>query len=498
MIEVGDGEVDPYPALEADISDPDRHAPLGVATRPGLGGTSRLWGGRCVPMDASDFRHQGGAPWPIRYEDLLPWWEAAADFLGAGGVVEAPAPGRFGTLAAHSAARSETWGGELDMSRRWRERIADANGPAILTGARAVGFDIDGFGAVGSLRLNFGSVARSVRAAHFVAAAGGLGTLRLLLGLDRDTPGLIKGAAMLGQGYMGHLTGSIADLIPGDPADIASFGCLPFGAQGDDGAARRRITPLAATLERERLRNIAFWLDNPPPGDPAHGSGAASAKYLLLRQARLGRRLVDEGLRAIALRGSEPALGPHLKNIAREPAATCLGLIAAARARLSDRHRRPERLTPIRGGWRMHYHAEQSADPSNRVSLSDERDAAGLRRLKIEYGFSDADIASVVAAHDVLDRDLKASGAGALRYLQDPGDRVAAVRDAARDGYHQIGGAAMSDDPATGVVDPDCRVHGLVNLWVASSAVFPRSGQANPTLTIVALARRLADRLARL
>ena len=53
----------------------------------------------------------------------------------------------------------------------------------------------------------------------------------------------------------------------------------------------------------------------------------------------------------------------------------------------------------------------------------------------------------------------------------------------------------MSRDPADGVVDPDCRVHGLQNLYVAGSSVFPTSGYSNPTLTIIALALRLADHL---
>jgi choline dehydrogenase-like flavoprotein len=71
------------------------------------------------------------------------------------------------------------------------------------------------------------------------------------------------------------------------------------------------------------------------------------------------------------------------------------------------------------------------------------------------------------------------------------------VREAARDGYHQLGGAAMGLDAGEGVVDAECRTFGLDNLWIASSSVFPSGGQANPTLTIVALACRVADRVAK-
>ena len=62
---------------------------------------------------------------------------------------------------------------------------------------------------------------------------------------------------------------------------------------------------------------------------------------------------------------------------------------------------------------------------------------------------------------------------------------------------HHMGTTRMHDSPKRGVVDADCRVHGLANLYAAGSSVFPTSGSANPTLTIVALALRLADSIRR-
>jgi choline dehydrogenase-like flavoprotein len=62
-------------------------------------------------------------------------------------------------------------------------------------------------------------------------------------------------------------------------------------------------------------------------------------------------------------------------------------------------------------------------------------------------------------------------------------------------GGHHLGTARMGTDPKTSVVDPHCRVHGVPNLFIASAATFPTSSQANPTLTIVALAMRMAKRL---
>ena len=477
--------------VRAEITSPTFHAPVEIASCAALGGTSHWWGGRSVPLDPVDF-WDCPQNWPIGYSDLEPWWQKAAEFLGSALVVS-PAPGAFDRLTRHDATRSESWGPELNMARRWRDRLAAKDGPAILLNSRAVGFE-DGKGHIAGVRVISSGTERIARARHVVLACGGLGVLRLLLNAERRQPGFLAGRNHLGQGYMGHLTGTIADLVPDQPEDVAAFGCLGVGGGV---AARRRITPRAEIQIAEGLANIAFWLDNPPLGDPAHGSGTLSAKYLLLRQAQFGRRLISEGLRALALRGAESPTGPHLRNIAAEPFGTLAGLGRAAVARLTDRYRRPERLLPVGGdGWRLHYHAEQRPDPANRVSLSDTCDPLGQFRLKIDYCFAEADIVSVARAHAILDSDLQAAGAGRLRYLGPPESCLERIRAAASDGYHQIGGTRMSRDASTGVVDADCRVHGLENLWIASSSVFPSAGQANPTLTIVALACRLAHRLA--
>jgi choline dehydrogenase-like flavoprotein len=123
-------------------------------------------------------------------------------------------------------------------------------------------------------------------------------------------------------------------------------------------------------------------------------------------------------------------------------------------------------------------------------------DALGMPRLRIDLRFSDLDADSVVASHQIIDRELRRTGIGRLEYLYPDEERRAQVLAQATDGFHQIGTARMSSDPASGIVDRDCRVHGTPNLFVASSAVFPTSSQANPTLLIAAFSARLAAYLA--
>src|SRR5262249_13949724 len=102
----------------------------------------------------------------------------------------------------------------------------------------------------------------------------------------------------------------------------------------------------------------------------------------------------------------------------------------------------------------------------------------------------------VLRAHELLDDSLRRAGLGRLEFRDAPEARVTAILQQAKDGFHQIGTTRMASQPQDGVVDADCRVHGVENLYVASSSVFPRSSQANPTFPAVALALRLASHLA--
>ncbi|HYD87328.1 MAG TPA: FAD-dependent oxidoreductase [Vitreimonas sp.] len=457
----------------AEIAHPEFHDPVDIVAASALGGSTHWWGGRSIPFDPVDFRH-----WPINYDDMLPWWEKAAAFLGSKSVSESAPPPAFQKLQRFDALRDECWGPELNMGRRWRARIAAADGPAIVTNARVTGLDYAS-GRIAAVRVG----EKRVRAKQIVLTSGGLGTLKLLLLLQREHPHLFSDA--LGRCYMGHLTGAIAAIAPSDPADVAAFTTRPIG---DNIYARRRLRPTPQTVTDENIVNIAFWFENGAAANPAHGDATASARYLATRMLRLGR--------------GEGALGPHLANVARAPWSAAAGLTSAAylltAARLTGRHPRQTKLTPAAANaWRLDYHAEQPPHADNRISLGESLDSAGLPKLRIDFRMRDAEIDSVVRAHELLDADLQQAHAGKLLFAGDRDQSVASVRAAARDGYHQLGGAVMSTNAAAGVVDTDLRVHTIENLHVASGSVFPSGGQANPTLTIVALARRLADTLAR-
>jgi len=138
--------------------------------------------------------------------------------------------------------------------------------------------------------------------------------------------------------------------------------------------------------------------------------------------------------------------------------------------------------------------AEQAPNPDSRITLShDHRDALGIPSLKLNWAINDLDIHSLRQTSVVLGQEVAKLGIGRVRmadWLQDDKPQAANVVGG---GHHHMGTTRMSSNPKTGVVDADCRVHGVNNLFVAGSSVFPTGGSANPTHAIVAMALRLGE-----
>ena len=132
---------------------------------------------------------------------------------------------------------------------------------------------------------------------------------------------------------------------------------------------------------------------------------------------------------------------------------------------------------------------EQRPNANSRVKLAEQRDRFGLRRIALDLQWSEADKRSVRRAAKLFGAALGASGLGRLQtWLSDDAVDLGDPTYAS----HHMGTTRMSSDPKKGVVDGNCRVHGIANFYIAGSSVFPSYGWSNPTLTIVALAVRLA------
>jgi len=496
LLESGLAKPASSPELDrAFIEYPATHAVLKEATCRALGGTSHWWGGRCIPLDPIDFENRDTreVKWPVDYGSIADWYEAAAAFLQCG-PAEFSGGSPWNALVDLRIDQCERWCPNPNIASVHRRVLEESLFVTAVLGATVVDLRfsddtrrVTGLTAAGAGRRLVISTPLAV------IACGGVQTPRLLLSVQRKYPELFGGKdGPLGRFYMGHLFGKIADLVFDDPrsAYILNFhldkGCY----------VRRRFTFPAETQRREQLLNISFAAGNASIHDPSHRNGALSLIWLALASP-FGKRLLPNALLRMYLGEGPHKYRNHLMNVARTFVPTMIEGAGIFWDKYMKKPGKPSIFLYSSGGrYSLHYHSEQSPSRENRVTLADEKDVFGVPLLKISFQYCREDAEQIVRAHEALDRALRANRIGSLEFKPGRQRSVESVLAQARDGMHQIGAARMSCDRSMGVVDANCQVHGVDNLFLASTCVFPSSGNANPTFTGVALAIRLADHIA--
>ena len=481
------------------LVDPARHVPLTLATHAGLGGTTWLWGGRCVAFEALDFEPRPQVPgteWPLRWSDIEPWYGRAAARADCGAAeFRRPLPSNAGSLtrlANFEVTQLERWARQPRLIGSLGAQAVAAKGIDLLFDTRIEDLELGG-GDDQAVTLSVralighrhGQPVR-VQARRFALAGGALGITQLLLKTQQQRPALFGGPdGPLGRYYMGHIFGSIASLVLTKPADVD---WLDFSRDADGSYVRRRFTPSAVTQRNHGLLNTSFYVDNPAFCDSRHGNPTLSAVFLGLAIPAVGRLLVAEAMRLKHIGPAPRRWLPHVLNVLRRPWRAGLDVLEILRDRYLSEVRKPGFiLRSDKGIYALNYHAEQAPSPDSRVTLKSPQGD-----LKVDFHYLPQDVDSVLRAHELLDAELRAAGVGYLEYQRPDSERRAHVLEQASDGFHQIGLTRMSTDPVRGVVDADLRVHGLHNLYIASSGVFTTSGEANPTLLAMALGLRLA------
>jgi len=481
------------------LVDPARHDDLMIATARRLGGSSNLWGGRSMPYDPVDFgpRDWVDGQWPIPYAELMRWLPgAAAATCGGAAVYDAePLPLAIDD-PAFTANKIER--GVNTQQAQIIHADAIANDPLldVCTHATLTQIDYAENGRVKEIEVahSLSGARARLTVDKLVLAAGGLETTRLLLTSRRDAPERFGGeTGPLGRYYMGHVIGEIADIVFGEERYVDAF---DYHIDAHGSYTRRRVMASEATQIDNRLLNGCYWPVVPPVADARHKSAILSSVYMALAFRPLGRLLAADAIRTRHVPpGGVPVL-PHLSNLLTGvPSA-----IAFTSRFLRDRYGGKARIPGFfvrnrlrRYGWS--YHAEQAPNRESRVVLTPRLDRLGLPQLQIDLRFAQVDADSVVRTHDLMEDWLARTGIGRLEYRMAREERSAAVLDLAAHGTHQIGLARMANDRRSGVVDANLATFDAPNLFVASTAALPTSGQANPTVSTVALALRLADHI---
>jgi choline dehydrogenase-like flavoprotein len=139
---------------------------------------------------------------------------------------------------------------------------------------------------------------------------------------------------------------------------------------------------------------------------------------------------------------------------------------------------------------------EQAPNPNSRITLDTEQDALGVPRGMLHWELTPLEKRSIRTIHELIGQQLGIASKGRVRlmeYLRDENDN--SWPEFTGGGWHHMGTTRMSDDPKQGVVDANCKVHGISNLFMAGSSCYATAGAPNPTLTLVALTLRLSDHL---
>lgn len=452
-----------------------------------LGGTSELWTGWCGPLDPIDFEKRDWVPhsgWPFGREVLDPYYRQATrlcqikseSFDAASWTRDghAPWPIEDGGLMTKVFQFSPP----THFGRAYREKFEKAENVDVYLHATALDIECRENGtSVKSLRIAAGPGHEvRVQAGQYVLAAGGIDNPRLLL-LSRGVhaSGIGNEHDLVGRFFMEHPYCYSGAFEANGAVAVNFYPCHDSPLPGNSDDQQRMtgvISPGEALQRREQLLNAGVYLLKRPWFKTTRSycsPGMWSAA-----------RVVDE------LRNGMPPEFPghHLRQVISGLPAIA-GMVAGKAGHMVNKRYR----------YALRTFLEPQPNPDSRVTLGDRKDAFGQSLAQLDWRMTDADDRTMRRFHEVLMEQVNAKKLGRVTLFPE-------LRDASRGrpatltgGSHHIGTTRMHDDPKQGVVDQHGRVHGVHNLYIAGSSVFPTAGHANPTLTIVAMALKLADRL---
>lgn len=444
-----------------------------------LGGTSTRWGGQLLPLTALDIDHRewiGAVAWPVTYADLQAYYQRVEHLFGVdGGPYEPETLNRWPIHrtdfdASQFTARYAKWPpfARRNLARLVGEDCAESRSVEVVLHANVteIALSDDGTRVVQVQARTLDGAAIHVKAKHFVVATGTLETIRLLLASRGLAPGGIGNhSGHLGKNFQDHLSIRGAELFPRSLRDFENR-FAPFFI---DSTMRTARLELSANIQRDRKLLSCF------------------GQVLFETPDDSGFAELREGLRRLQARHNPWPSVKGWTNILRDIPNMCrLGASRFLKQRVAY---------PDNARFHLQVDVEQCPNAESIVSLGHDRDALGMPMLTINWRIKSLEKRTMQEYVRLFRHEWERLDLGDARWNQklfEEGDRWL---ENVIDVYHQTGGTAMSEHPSGGVADPQLRVHGVANLFLASCSVFPSAGSANPTFTLLALTLRLADHL---
>jgi choline dehydrogenase-like flavoprotein len=468
-----------------------------------FGGNSSYWsvnignsqqGLRHVPLDEVDFEKRDWLPysgWPFDRNHLVPYYERAQEICKLGPFAyeaedwEDANSLRLPFIGNRVTTRMFQFGPGAAIYQEIRNEVMRSRNITTYLHANAVELETDETASTVT-RVRVACIQGNqfwVKAKLVILATGGVGSAHLLL-LSNKTQktGLGNQHDLVGRFFMDHPLVDGGVFIPANPKIFSSMALYDL-RQLSKGTVMGGLSLSNEAMRREQLLNMSMLL-LPRPKRYRSLEAVSSLKALLSSSERNKESKsilqhvsnVVTGLDEIAIAGYH--------SIAKTPQPFWPNLSTGGWSQLPKKDR-------IYDVFDVLHQTEQAPHPDNRVVLGEELDKLGRRKARMQTRWRDIDIRSIRRAQTVFAEEIARAGLG--RYEVELNGELPVI---AHEGTsHHMGTTRMDVDPKQGVVDENCRVHSVSNLYIASSSVFPTGGYANPTLTIVALATRLADRV---
>lgn len=448
-----------------------------------LGGSSNHWGNQVSDFEPIDFKRRPWIPhsgWPIARSDLDAYYPAAFEYLDLGAF---DLHDRGLWLRGTKDFQVFDPKGTAFTSKLFRRRD-----PSLAVGE----FYFDWLTVTPNVHLFMHANATRVALAHdgnavshidlatldgkkfkakaraYVVACGGLENPRLLLASnDVQKRGVGNGSDLVGRYFMDHLRIESGVLRAPEGVSLTAYDEYEAAEYG-------RSAAIYIRPEHQRREQISVYRLKFIQRDPGELSmGYRGAKGLILD----------------GVHGKVADMGTHVARVVLDPGGAAHGLAGKLRGE--------KELVCVNV-------IEQTPNPASRVTLSNKRDALGMQRINLDWQLGEIERRTLFRAQRLLQTQFSANGLGTLEMEvkgEDEGwtgvEKLTGSQPSTRfeAGHHHSGTTRMGSDPKSGVVDRDCKVFGVGNLFMAGSSVFPTLGSANPTCTISALAIRLADHL---
>jgi choline dehydrogenase-like flavoprotein len=432
-----------------------------------FGGTTGHWGGMCSIFDPIVFQQRDWVPrsgWPFSSDELIPYYKRACCNLDIGEYQfnfdywQQQDPSLTPLLPNQDIFWNKIWKfgmpGAARFGKKYKDIIVGASNIHLYTYANAVEIKTNqAASAVTEVTVkNYAGKTHKIKAKYFIIACCSIQTSRLLLASNKQIPnGIGNDHDLVGRHFMEHPELKSADLWLTRSSALKAY---------------MRTPP-----------NIRSELAMHPHWQAKHNILNGILSFTPLEQAKKKPPYIQTWINEDPRKNEEVA------------------------SEIQSNSTQQSRLSKIFGSGKYNsfeitLRLEQAPNPLSRVTLDTEKDELGVPRANLNWAFTDMERKSARKILEIFGQQVGIAGIGRVELREDlRDDKETHMPSTTSGGWHHMGTTRMNNDPQKGVVDSNCQIHGIGNLFVAGSSCFPNGAAVNPTFTIVALSLRLSDHI---